>query len=420
MSELLVIRLKGAPDPTSDLTTTEVEWLFIEGATARRGHVHYGTLAEIAPESTGRKVIVLVPGTDILLAEPVVPLKSGLKLAQVVPFALEEQLGSDVDDLHFAVGKRDRRPGTPVAVASHARMETWLAALQSAGIETETLLPESALLPVTPNGVTLVIEGGRVYVRREETPGAVLEVQPLIEALQLALASGEEAREHVTIYINDIDYERDRELLEEFREFTASLQLKLLTDGALPLFAVNIPVAAPVNLLQGKYAVKRQINVSFAPWRPALTMVAVCVALHLALTGWQYFHFKKQATQLDAQILSTYQQALPQDPAPTVKLARKQMEARLAALRSGSGSSGGMLATLSALSEAIAQTPGADVQMLSYRDNTTDLLVLAPSVESLDRIQNVIAESGLRAEITSANPRDSKIEGRLQFKKTGA
>jgi type II secretion system protein L len=299
-------------------------------------------------------------------------------------------------------------------------MEAWLAALKGAGIETESLLPESALLPVTPNGVTLVIEAGRVYVRREDTPGTVLEVQPLIEALQLALASGEEAREHVTIYINDIDYERERELLEEFREFTASLQLKLLTDGALPLFAVNLPLAAPVNLLQGKYAHKRQVKISFAPWRPAVTMVAVCVALQLGLTGWQYFAYKKQVTQLDAQILNTYQQALPQDPAPTAPLARKQMEARLATLRGAGAISGGMLATLGVLSEAIAQIPGTDIETFLYRDNTTDLRVLAPSVESLDVIQNAVNERGLQAKITSAIPRDSKIEGRLQFTKTGA
>ena len=61
-------------------------------------------------------MFVLVPGTDALLAEPVLPLKSGAKLAQVVPFALEEQLATDVEDLHFAVGKREGRPGTPVTV----------------------------------------------------------------------------------------------------------------------------------------------------------------------------------------------------------------------------------------------------------------------------------------------------------------
>ena len=36
-----------------------------------------------------------------------------------------------------------------------------------------------------------------------DSPGAVLDVEPLIEALQLALASGEEAREHVTIYVSE-------------------------------------------------------------------------------------------------------------------------------------------------------------------------------------------------------------------------
>ena len=89
---------------------------------------------------------------------------------------------------------------------------------------------------------------------REGSPGAVLDVQPLIEALQLALASGEEAREHVTIYVSEDDYERERELLEGLREFTASLQLKLLPDGPLPLLAANIVQWAPVNLLQGRYA----------------------------------------------------------------------------------------------------------------------------------------------------------------------
>jgi len=420
MSELLVIRLKGAPDPSIDLSSTEVEWLFIEGVSGRRGHVHCGPLSEVAPQSVGRRVVVFVPGTDILLAEPVVPLKSGVKLAQVVPFALEEQLGSDVDDLHFAFGKRERRPGTPVAVASHERMETWLKALQAAGIETDSLYPETALLPLTPNGVTLVIEGNRIYVRREDTPGTVLEVQPLLEALQLALTSEQEAREHVTVYINEIDYERERELLEEFREFTASMQLKLLTDGALPLFAVNMPSSAPINLLQGKYAVKKQMNLSFAPWRPALALLAVSVFLHFGLKGWQYFYFKQQVAKLDQQIVSLYQQTLPLDPQPAANQAKRQMEGRLVSLSSGGGTGGEMLTTLGALSAAVAQAPGTDIQSFIYnKDSTADLLVLAPSVESLDRIQSVISERGLKAEIQQTNPRDSKVEGRLKFTKAG-
>src|SRR5678815_6035523 len=99
--------------------------------------------------ANGRKVIVLVPGTDALLAEPVLPVKSGTKLAQVVPFALEEHLAADVEDLHFAVGKRDGRPGTPVTVVARARMDAWQALFTDAGLQADAIYPETAALPET-------------------------------------------------------------------------------------------------------------------------------------------------------------------------------------------------------------------------------------------------------------------------------
>ena len=414
MAETVVIRLPAsAGDQRADDT---VEWMKIDGAGARLGPVHRGSLDEAAPECIACRAIVLAPGTDVLLAEPVVPLKSGGKLAQVVPFALEEQLASDVDALHFAIGKRDARPGVPVAVASHERMQTWVARLRGAGSEPDAIYGESAMVPATPNGVTLLIDGSHVYVRREAAPGAVLDVQPLIEALQLGLASGDESREHVTIYVNVEDYERERDLLEGLREFTASLQLKLLPDGVLPLLAANAVAAkGAVNLLQGKYAVKKKLNIALAPWRYAAILAGVFVALHLGFQGWQLVHLKSEDARLDAEIAAVYQIAMPGAPNPDVLQARRQMEARLAILRGGTPS-GGMLATMSTLAEAVVQAPGTKVEAISYRDRTTDLRVLAPSVDALDRIRQFAIERGMTAVIQSANPRDDKYEGRLQLK----
>ena len=68
-----------------------------------------------------------MPGTDVLLAEPEVPVKAGAKLAQVVPYALEEQLAEDIENLHFAVGKRAQDSlTTPVAVVPRTLMENWI------------------------------------------------------------------------------------------------------------------------------------------------------------------------------------------------------------------------------------------------------------------------------------------------------
>ncbi|HEU4653890.1 MAG TPA: type II secretion system protein GspL [Steroidobacteraceae bacterium] len=420
MSEYLVVRLPARASMMADAEQeTAAEWIITDGTGSPRERVQRGPLQLASTAALGRRVLVLVPGTDALLAEPVLPLKGGAKLAQVVPFALEEQLASDVEDLHFAVGKRESRPGTPVTVVSHARMQAWQASLAEAGIHADAIYAESAALPVTPNGVTLLVDQARVYVRRETTPGAVLEVEPLIEALQLGLASGDESREHVTIYVSENDYERERDLLEGLREFTASLQLKLMPEGALPIMAATVIQSSAVNLLQGRYAVKRRINVSFAPWRFAAVLAGVFFAAHLGLKGWQWYHYKQMEARLDDQITEVFQQAMPGAPVPEPLEARKQVELRLNQLR-GTAPVSGMMTTLALLSEALAQAPGTNLEALSFRNNITDLRLLAPSVDALESIRQVALEKGVTAEIQSARPRESKFEGLLQLKGSGA
>jgi general secretion pathway protein L len=358
---------------------------------------------------------VLVPGTDVLLAEPELPVKSGARLAQVVPFALEEQIASDVEDMHFAVGRRDSRPGTPVAAVALAAMNTWLAALKAAGIAPAAMYSESAAVPLTPNGVTLFVEGVRIHVLRAGAPPTVVEAEPLIEGLQVALASGSETRENVALFMSQDDYERDRDMIEGLREFTASLQVKLLAEGPLALLAVTIVKQAATNLLQGPYAVAGSMKVSLAPWRYAAMLAGAFVIVHLGVKGVQFWKLGAAEVRLDSEIAAVFSQAMP--GARQVN-ARSQVEGRLAQLR-GSSVTGGLMTSLGALGEAIAQAPETSVEALSYRTDVLDLRVLAPSVDALDRIQHVATERGMNAVIQSATPRDAKVEGRLQFKTTG-
>jgi general secretion pathway protein L len=416
MSEILVIRLLSAPDAETHVASAQ--WLIVDHTGARKGNVESGFLSEAAAFTPNRKVVALVPGTDVLLAEPTLPLKSGTKLLQIVPFALEEQLATDVEDLHFAVGKRGDAPGTPVAAIARARMESYRTAMQVAHIEPDAMYAESAVVPATPGAVTLLLERGRVFVRRAGSPGAVLEVEPLIEALQLALASGEEAREHVTIYVDEEGYERDLDLLEGLREYTASLQLKLMSDGALPLLASAAAKTNAVNLLQGAFSAKTRLNLSFAPWRYVAALAAALIVLHLGLKGWQYVSLKRTETALDASIAQIFQAAMPGEPVPDSANARRQFEARLNLIRPNAA--GGLIPVLEVLAVALSETPGASLQAISYRDNVTNLRIVAPSVDALDHIRKVAAERGVTASIESTTPRDSKTEGRLKLTSPGA
>ena len=109
MAETLVIRLRAAPEAPAS-------WLIVDANGARSGPARSGTVADALPLAAGRRVLLLVPGSEVALAEPELPLRGGARVAQAVPFALEEHLASDVDALHFAIGSRaDSAMGTPVA-----------------------------------------------------------------------------------------------------------------------------------------------------------------------------------------------------------------------------------------------------------------------------------------------------------------
>ena len=111
MSELLVIRLRAAEDAPAS-------WLIVDSNGARSGPVFTGPIADALPQAQNRRVVLLLPGAEVGLAEPELPLRGGAKLVQVIPFALEEQLASDVEGLHFAVGDREGGSlGTPVLTA---------------------------------------------------------------------------------------------------------------------------------------------------------------------------------------------------------------------------------------------------------------------------------------------------------------
>ena len=88
-----------------------------------------GALKDAAAMAVGKQVIVLVPGTDVILTSVTVPTRNRNRMAAAVPYLLEEQLAADVDESHFALGERDAEGRVAVAVVSRARMDAWLAAL---------------------------------------------------------------------------------------------------------------------------------------------------------------------------------------------------------------------------------------------------------------------------------------------------
>jgi len=419
MSDTLVIRLGR--------DSAAVQYLLVDATGGRLGAVIRGPLSQAAALASNRRVVVIVPAVDVVLAEPELPAKNAARLAQLVPFALEEQLATDIDNMHFAVGKRGANGKAPAAAVLREHMERWLAELGQAGIRADALHAETSLLPPTNGGVTLVLDQNLLYVQPINAAGFVLDTQPLADALHFALphitalgdVPGETEEQPIPgdlqMFIAQDDFEAQQTALAEFRDTHTGLQTRLLPEGPLPLFATQIAQGTPLNLLCGPFERKSSLSASLQPWRYAAVLFGIAVCLQLIYGGLRLWQTTRAERQVDAQIRELAAQTLPGINVTDTRDVRKQFEERLGALNR-SGPRGDLLTGLVALGDALVQAKDTRLEALQYHTQTIDLRVTAPNFDTLDKIQQAAVASGVDTKIQSSTQRDNKVEGRLQLK----
>jgi len=415
MAEWLLLRLPRTPgqDPS---------WIMTDGHGAALSSPESGSLDLAAARVGGRRVCVLVPGTDVLLANPELPGKStGAKLQQIVPYALEEQLAEDIDSLHFAVGKRAADSvAIPVAVVAKNLLEGWLAALKSVGIEPETMYCDSDLLPENPGQAVALLEDDVIVVRPPAGAPITMPADALTEALELVRPSEEltaQSGRGLILYTGAAEWQQHSQQVEALRGRFDGVKVQLLSNGPLGLFAQQLPQAASIDLLQGAYAQQTSRAGGWRAWRVAAILLAALIGLHIVGKAAQLAVLKQKERAVDASIDQAFRTAMPGEQ-NTID-ARRRMEKRLIAVQGGSDSSG-LLAALGALVEARNAVPGATVQALSFREGTMDLKIAAPSADSLDRITQSLRGNGWQADLTSGSAAGSGYEGRIQIRAGGS
>jgi general secretion pathway protein L len=411
MADWLLIRLPRTPEQPAT-------WLTVDPRGNPSGPPQSGPLSLAAPRAVGRRICVLVPGTDVLLTEPEVPTKAGTKLQQVVPYALEEQLADDIDDLHFAIGKRAADSArTPVAVIRRSLMDEWLTSLKSSGLDPESMYTESDLLPQNPGQAVALMEEDVVVVRPPLGAPVTLPVEALGEALEIAQQGSPELAatgvRGLVLYTGAAEWHQHSAKIESLRERFDGIKIQLLSAGPLALFGQQLPVATPINLLQGPYAPTTARTVGWQSWKVAAILLASLVGLHVAGKAAELTALKHSEHTLDTSIGETFRQAMPGERSTLD--ARRRMEQRLAAAQSGGGP-GGLLPALQALVQARTAAPGTTLKALSMRQGTIEMKVSAQDASSLDHMSQSLRSNGWQADLTSGNTTSTGYEGLIQLR----
>ncbi len=416
MSEYFVIRL-AAEDPA-------VEWVLVDSNGTRRSGVSSGALEQAAIEVGDHAVIVLVPAEDILLTSVHIPARSTAKIRTALPFALEENLADDVEDLHFAIGDRQDNNRLPVAVVAREKMSRWLERLNEVGIVPEMLAAENHGLAKIPGTLSVLVDDKTIMFNDgADAEFGMQDVKPsdvLVIAGQLGETQQEdgESAGHLVVFCTP---EQDENLSHDWialRHELHSVDVNVLPDGVLPKLAVTVAAGHGINLLQGAYGKKAEYGPLLRPWKIAALLLLGLTVVGMAMKGVGYYQLLQDEATLRAQFNAEYRLLRPgdtrdiTDPVATVE-----------SLRRGAGTSSApqvFLPSLRELGAALDANSGAQIEAISYRAGIIDLRLTAPDVATLDKIQKAVSASGrFQASIQSTDQVADKINGRIQIRDAG-
>ena len=415
MAEFLVIRLGTNPQQSAD-------WIAVDNNGTRRTPPVTGPLAEAAKDVGDRAVIVLVPATAVLSTSVDIPVKGGARLRAALPFALEEHLADDVEDLHFASGRRSESGLLPVSIVAHEQMLAWIAVLDEAGITATQMIPENQGLAQIPGTMSLLVAENQImfndgaeseFVMQDVKPSDALAVAGVLEDAEI------QAPGHLLVYCEPEEEARFEHDWNALRNELASVDINLLPDGVLPRLAVTVAAGRGVNLLQGRYGATVEYATLMQPWRYAAGLLLALIVVAFGGKGVDYYQLVRQQESLETQFTLEYRQIRPDDNREIVDPARLVETWR--GSRGSTATTDVFLPSLQQLSMALQQNAAAEIEAISYRAGVVDVRLTAPDVATLDNIQRIVSSSGqFSASIQSTDQVGDKVSSRIQIRESGA
>jgi len=438
-------------DPNLSGEMPEQVFWFVKDPAGNAAPVYHGDLKTAANHALGCHVVILVSGVEVVLTDVELPVMNRQRLLKAIPFALEEQLASDVLDNHFAVGSRQEDGKLNVAIVERKIIEMWLHGLKDVGIQPDLITTEVLSVPYEENSWTLLLKGpdkqskSKAILRKNNQAGIALDVVNVEPLLNGMLESTEQEYRPAKLHIIACDSISTSPAsaaanAEQFAPKKLSpqmaaviVQLKKMADKFdikvvgqlaeqpfLMYLADSFEEAKCINLLQGDYSRREQMEKLLRPWRPAAILAAIWLFIQMGLMVADYNQLSNKDEELRARIAKIYSAAFPGDK--NVLDYRTSMQKNLVALRKQANESSDLFALLSAAGDVFGDTKSLLIRTLRFKDETLDMDFDISDLQALDQLKSrLINEANMDVDIRSATSKKGKVESRMQIKvSTGA
>jgi general secretion pathway protein L len=413
--ETLFIKL----DPHSDLA----QWAIIDAAGNPDTAIRQGDLAQIREFTRQRRIVCLLPGNQVYLNGVTLPVnRNRRKYLQAAPYALEDELAEDLEDLHFALGKEQtlvqaaedagknaKRVKIPVAVVNKGQLQGWLQRLADAGVKPHTVIPEVLSVPWEDNSWSIVRDHDLAMVRTGAVQGFVCDNSNLDQLLNNALADADSVPQQIRMWNYNGPLAAPK--------LNSDIRIEEITPEQpwLSTLARGYRKEQSINLLQGDFSYREEYGKLLKPWKIPAILLAAFIGLLFISNVIEYNKLKSNSDQLLAEMVAIYQTAFPD--ARNIPDPRGQMEGKLKEL-AGAGTNTDFLYLLNLASTAISGATGAKITNLVFSSGNLDVELSVSNIQMLDELKQKLDQiPDVQTEIQSASAEGKEVNGRLRIKK---
>ncbi|HJW81708.1 MAG TPA: type II secretion system protein GspL [Acidiferrobacterales bacterium] len=366
-------------------------------------------LRQMPEAARNARAYVWTPAGDTVLTSATLPTRSARKIAQALPFALEDRLLGDPETLHFAY-RAESDGSLSVAVTAHERLRHWTDALAQAGIKPVTLCPATLLVPWALDCWSLAFAEDEVLVRTGSASGFVTPLTqatppPLLAAALQEAVRSQKTPEYLVVFSAPAGFPAEA--------WGAQLQVPVRVETASVWEKQEEP-SAPLNLLQGQFEQKGQLKSSLRPYFPAAAMLLVWMLGNMAVDITDWWKLRQQHQAYTREMTSLLLSSFPETK--TVLDPAAQMQRSIDTLLARTGNRDrDLLPMLAKTATALRADPRVRLRGVRYADQSLTLELTWPAAGSPDAVKAALEAAGLRTEVLALTPRAGEVDGRLRL-----
>lgn len=400
-------------------TAHQATWSMCNAAGELTGKITTGTLQELAEFAGEKNAVLLLNSQCLHISQLTLPTQNLQKMIKAVPYAIEEYIAEDVEDLHFVVAKNKHNNKTDVVGIEKQTLQNIIDIFHELKINIETIIPDALCLAAseTDKQWACLNFNTHSYLQTDSNSGMVYPHHLLPYLLKNKLKGEDIKPEKILLFCEQENNTAFENIINDETINNGDIEFINIVYNTHPLvvFCGLYKQALPFNLLQYGFKPKRKTSGYWHHWKLAASLAAIWLVLHLGLSNVKLSMLEEENKITSARIEKIYKKSFPESK--KIVNPRVQMEQKLKQLKSNSGNSNNGFMFL--LSESFGtlshDKKNITIQSLTYRNNRMDIGVDSVNLQSIETLNNNLNNnSQIKSEITSSSSEKDKVKGHLR------